>query len=267
MAEPQTGRPNSVKPLMSKRAFLTRNLKIAAAIAATAAVSRASPARAGDSCLKGNDPKCCFLKGAAIRTVDGWRRVEDLTPGVLVQTKFSGLQPIRWVGRYTVAGDGSSRLGRSRAAAVRICASALAPNVPRVDLVVTSGHSLLIDGLLFPAASLVNGETIRAVEAPEGGVLEFFHVKLDRHDVIDAEGAPAETMGVMTREDPNFAAYAEVYGVDEENIPACAPVAFNGGRSQLVSRLRSAVSPWFDRRQPKDVIRDRLEARAWRLAA
>lgn len=34
---------------------------------------------------------------------------------------------------------------------VRIARSALAPNVPSADLLVTRGHALLIDGVLIPA--------------------------------------------------------------------------------------------------------------------
>ena len=35
---------------------------------------------------------------------------------------------------------------------------------------------------------------------------------------------------------------------------------------QLKSRMRSALSPWLDRRAPLDVIRDRLEERAIMLS-
>jgi hypothetical protein len=43
-------------------------------------------------------------------------------------------------------------------------------------------------------------------------------------------------------------------------------LGFDGGRSQLRSRLRSAVSLVVDRRQPIDVIRDTLEERGLELA-
>ncbi len=251
---------SAVQP--SRRAVLARNGRAIALIAAAAVAGKSSSALAncgGGTTGVGNG--CCFLRGTAIRTVDGWRAVEDLKIGDMAPTRFSGVQPIRWVGRYTIAGNWAA----GRKAAVRISASAIAPGVPRADLVVTAGHSLLIAGLLFPAESLINGKTITAVDAPAGGALEFFHVKLDRHDVIDAEGAPSETMGAMRKDDPNFEAYAKLYGAEEEMIPACAPIAFNGPRSELASRLRSAAAPWIDRRRPADVIRDDLEARAWDL--
>jgi hypothetical protein len=47
----------------------------------------------------------------------------------------------------------------------------------------------------------------------------------------------------------------------------CAPrLGFNGGRSELMSRLRSAVSVWLDRRRALDVIRDRIEERGLALS-
>jgi hypothetical protein len=45
--------------------------------------------------------------------------------------------------------------------------------------------------LLVPARLLANGITIRQVESVER--LEYFHIELDTHDAILAEGAPAET--------------------------------------------------------------------------
>ena len=61
----------------------------------------------------------------------------------------------------------------------------------------TALHSLLIDGVLVPAEKLINGTTITRYE-PKGDEMEFFHIKLESHDVIYAEGAPAETLFDVT---------------------------------------------------------------------
>jgi hypothetical protein len=51
-----------------------------------------------------------------------------------------------------------------------------------------------------------------------------------------------------------------MYGVPRTKEARCASFASYGGkRGELKSRVRSAISPWLDRRQPIDVIRDRLE--------
>jgi hypothetical protein len=51
-----------------------------------------------------------------------------------------------------------------------------------------------------------------------------------------------------------------------ESMTRCAPrLAIDGGRSELKSRLRSAVAVIVDRRTPFDVVRDKLEERSLSL--
>ena len=122
----------------------------------------------------------------------------------------------------------------------------------------TAGHALFIDGVLIPAGMLINGETIiRHEAANECDELEFFHVKLESHDVIYAEGAPVDTLLTVDECAVNFADYFRAYGPPASEGTPCAPrVSFGGGRGELTSRMRSAISPWLDRRAPLDVIRD-----------
>jgi len=50
-------------------------------------------------------------------------------------------------------------------------------------------------------------------------------------------------------------------------VEPCLPLlSFNGHRSELRSRLRSALSVVVDRRQPLDIIRDTIEERGLELA-
>jgi O-antigen biosynthesis protein len=52
-------------------------------------------------------------------------------------------------------------------------------------------HAMFIDDVLVPAHALVNGRSIaRDRDVPR---VDYFHVELDTHDEIIAEGAPAET--------------------------------------------------------------------------
>ena len=142
---------------------------------------------------KGNATNC-FLKGTTIRTVSGDRKIEDLAIGDLLPTMFGGLRPIQWIGRYPIKKSDPSKPWVKDALPVRIARSALAPDVPHADLYVTGGHTLLIDGVLVPAEVLINGTTITRYEAREYDEMEYFHIKLESHDVIYAEGAPAETL-------------------------------------------------------------------------
>ena len=142
---------------------------------------------------------------------------------------------------------------------IRVARSALGPDVPHADLFVTTTHALLIDDVLVPVCNLINGTTITLYDARALDELEFFHIKLSLHDVIYAEGAPCETLLNVDEKAINFAEYLREYGPPaSKNLP-CAPVLGFGDGVELKSRFRSAISPWIDRRQQLDIIRDRLE--------
>jgi hypothetical protein len=202
----------------------------------------------------------CFLKGTRIRTAQGERAVEDLTIGDVLPTMFGGLRPVQWIGRYPFKKSDRSKRWVEDARPVRIAPSALAPGVPYACLYVTGGHSLLIDGVLVRAEMLINGATIIRDEALEYDELQFFHIKLESHDVIYAEGAPAETLLNVEESAVNFADYSRRYGTAVTDEERCAPyIQTWGGRPELASRFRSTLSPWIDFRNQADVIRDRLE--------
>jgi hypothetical protein len=85
-------------------------------------------------------------------------------------------------------------------------------------------------------------------------------IKLESHDVIYAEGAPVDTLLTVDERAVNFAEYFRRYGPPTTEETACAPrISYTGGRGELRSRMRSALSPWLDRRDAFDVLRDRVE--------
>ena len=172
----------------------------------------------------------------------------------------------QWIGRYPIKSSDPSKPWVKDALPVRI-APTLAPNVPHTDLYVTGGHALLIDGVLVPAELLINGTTITRDDAREYDELEYFHVKLESHDVVYAEGAPAETLLDVNEFAVNFADYLRQYGTSTAEEARCAPlIHIWGGRPELASRLRSALSAWIDLRNQADVLRDRLEERGIMLS-
>ena len=237
------------------------------AFAALGSLSKTDPASAncgnngklvGNGCAKGNATNC-FLKGTTVRTVSGDRKIEDLAVGDLLPTMFGGLRPVQWIGRYPIKKSDPSTPWVKDALPIRIARSALGPELPHADLYVTGGHSLLIDGVLVPADMLLNGTTITRYE-PESDVMELFHIKLESHDVIYAEGAPVETLLTVRDSWVNFAEYFRQYGTVAADETRCAPhIHIWGGRIELMSRLRSALSPWIDLRDQADVVRDQLE--------
>jgi hypothetical protein len=223
--------------------------------------ARAAPTPASTACSSAFSCRC-FLRGTNIQAIAGERKVEELVIGDLLPTVFGGVRPIQWIGRFPVKKSDPSRPWPKDALPVRIARSALEPGVPHADLYVTGWHAVLIDGLLIPAGALINGTTIRCQEMREDE-LEYFHIKMESHDAIYAEGAPVETLTKVDERAVNFAEYFRLYGVRDTEETLCAPaVSYGGARGELKSRVRSAISPWFDRREQIDVIRDRLEERA-----
>ena len=207
-----------------------------------------------------------FPEGNQDLTADGERKVEDLAIGDLLPTMFGGLRPIQWIGRYPLKKSDPSKPWVKGALPVRISRSALAPNVPHTDLYVTGAHSLFLDGLLVPVGNLINGTSIRCDER-DCDELEYFNIKLESHDVIYAEGAAVETIVNVDESAVNFVEYFRRYGVPDTQETPCTPlVTYGGGRGEFKSRIRSAMSPWVDRREPLDVIRDRLEERGLALS-
>ena len=95
---------------------------------------------------------------------------------------------------------------------------------------------------------LVNGTSIVFESVNGRDTLDFFNIELDGHNILYVQGAFCESL----------------YRAGTER---CAPLLrFTGGRGQFQSRLRSAASVVVDRRQPIDIIRDKLEEREINLA-
>ena len=253
---------------MSVRVQRTRrNMLKMGAILGAVAVTRVESAIASSPVCAAVVGCKCLLRGTNIRTTIGERKVEDLAIGDLLPTVFGGVRPIQWIGRFPIKKTDPSRPWSKEALPVRVARSALAPEVPHADLYVTGEHALLIDGLLIPAGNLINGTTITRHEAREFDELEYFNIKFEGHDVMYAEGAPVETLREVNEFAANFAEYFRMYGDSKTQETRCAPwVSYGGGRGELNSRFRSAISPWLDRREPIDVIRDRLEERGITLS-
>lgn len=134
----------------------------------------------------------CFTTGTLILTARGDRAVETLVPGDLVMTRDHGLQPLRWIGSKTVSGIGPL-------APVHLRKGALGN---RRDLLVSPQHRMMVDGwrqellfgqaeVLVSARHLVNGTTI--THSPRREVT-YVHLLFDRHEVIEAEGIPTESL-------------------------------------------------------------------------
>ena len=130
----------------------------------------------------------CFVSGTLISTPAGYAVVESLVQGDVVRTVSGESRSVTWVGHRRV--DVNRHPHPEQVRPVRVSAGAIADRQPARDLFVSPDHNLLIDGVLFPAKCLINGTTIVQVEVDH---VTYHHVELETHDVIFAEGQPAET--------------------------------------------------------------------------
>jgi hypothetical protein len=146
--------------------------------------------------------------------------IETLSPGDRVTTLSGAHRALRWIGTGRAL---ITQSNRDRASPVVVRRNAITEGVPRRDLYLTRGHSLFIDGVLIPVEELVNHRSVAWVEQP--GVVEYYHLEVDGHDVILAEGAPAETY----RDDGNSAQFQNITDRPAtEPVPPCVPIVSAG---------------------------------------
>ena len=196
------------------------------------------------------DYVACYCRGTLIQTDRGQKKVEKLKIGDEVTTASGAARPIKWIGRRSYGGR--FIMGRRDILPICIKAGALGDNVPKRDLWISPHHAMFLDGMLIEAKDLINGVSI--VQMQHVDKVEYFHIELDTHDVIVAEGALSETFV----DDDSRAMFhnAHDYDVlypDAATQPAryCAPRCEDGYAIEAVRRritlraglLRSADAP------------------------
>ena len=176
----------------------------------------------------------CFAAGTHIHTRRGEVAVEDLQVGDLALIASGEARPIIWLGHRSV--DCRHHPKPVDVHPVRVSADAVGPRCPQRDLLLSPDHSLFIDGMLIPVRYLLNGATI--VQEPADSV-SYWHVELEHHDVLLAEGLPCESYldtgnrgafangGPATHAHPDFA--LKVWDAE-----ACAPLVVSGPRLEAV---------------------------------
>ena len=180
--------------------------------------------------------RICFLAGTMITTPSGDREVEQLSIGDLVLTASGAARPITWIGTGQVL---ATRGRRGPATPVIVRKGALGPGLPNADLRVTKGHSLWLDGALIPVEFLVNHRSI--VWDDRAQEVTIYHIELETHDVILANGAPAESY----RDDGNRWLFRNAnLGWGQAPKPPYAPVLTGGPVVDAVwARLLKRAGP------------------------
>jgi hypothetical protein len=118
----------------------------------------------------------------------------------------------------------------------------LGDGLPNADLTVTADHGMLVDGVICHAGALVNGETIRRVPLAEmGETYTVFHIETEAHEIILANGAPAETFidNVSRRAFDNYAEFEALYGdvPEMEELPYPRAMSARQVPGRIVAKL------------------------------
>lgn len=203
----------------------------------------------------------CFLRGTRITTVAGEVAIEDLHAryhaGDLreqdrVVTTIDGAPatlPIRWMGRRHVGQRDIARIGDHPA---RLRRDAVAPGIPRHDLLVTPEHCVFVQGRLIPARMLVNDRSIvqdRSIDErspPRGSHARRDPSAAARRPRFSGPGSPA----LELRSRPPAGSTTGWRGVAAMNVLMIAIVTVagaltvvqSGANAQLV---RSIEHPWL----------------------
>jgi len=130
----------------------------------------------------------CFCAGTMILTPAGEAPVETLQIGDLVTTLGGEARPVRWIGHRNL--EFAKHPDPKAVWPIRMSASAFGRNLPARDLWVSPGHNVFAEGVLMPASALVNGATVTQEMVDK---VTYWHVELDSHDVIWADGLPTES--------------------------------------------------------------------------
>ena len=182
----------------------------------------------------------CFAAGTHVRTPDGEAEVQLLEKERLIVTASSAVRRIVWIGHRRI--DCRRHPHPELVWPVRIRAHAFGPDRPHRDLLLSPDHAVFAEGVLIPVKHLINGTTILQEQVAS---VHYFHIELDRHDILLAEGLAVESY-LDTGNRAQFANGAAHVALHPNFAPrslsedSCAPLCVAGPQVQRVrERLRA----------------------------
>ena len=143
----------------------------------------------------------CFVAGTKILTEAGWKNVEELVVGDRLKIASGDFKPIRWIGQKTLSPEVLSDNPQLRP--IRIQSGALGENTPKDDLIVSPQHRIVVrstisERMFGPIDVLVSAKRLldlRGIDVvTDEAPVAYYHVLLDAHEVIFANGARTESL-------------------------------------------------------------------------
>ncbi len=143
---------------------------------------------------------CALARGTIMATEDGPVAVEDLMPGVRIETRDAGYQPLLWIGTITLTPQ--HQPGQTPSRLFRIPVDAFGPSRPMPDLML-GPHARLLhrseklrnvvhdDSALTPITAFEDGQSVIRV-APVSPV-NVYHLAFADHHILRANGIDIES--------------------------------------------------------------------------
>ncbi len=129
-----------------------------------------------------------YAAGTRLATPSGVAAVETLAVGDLLRTASGQTLPVVRIGQREIRY--ASHPGAQDLLPVRVRAHAFTYGRPARDLILSPDHAIAAGGGLIPVRYLLNGESVLREPAE---ALSWWRLELPRHELLLAEGLPAET--------------------------------------------------------------------------
>ena len=190
----------------------------------------------------------CYAGDTIVHTPDGKRQIKDINIGDKVKTCFHGFQEVLWVGSRTISSKALKARPNLRPIIIR--ANSCGEGMPATDLKVSRQHRIYVnskiaqklfnhDEVLIPAIKLVGIPGIEIDNSLED--VTYVHIICDEHQIIFANGLPAETLylGKNAAKTLTKDAYNEIFEIFPELVQKrVKPAAFIPKKLCRTSKLR-----------------------------
>lgn len=205
----------------------------------------------------------CFVSGTMIDTPTGPRPVEELGVGDLVMTLDHGAQPVTWMHAQTRSE--AEIASNPKLAPVVVAIGALGAGMPETELRLSRQHRVMIRSriarrlldrreVLVAAWHLLGLPGVRLDNRP--GPVTYWHVLLDRHEILIANGSLAESLYLGRETIRSLSAGARVsllrhldgraVRADIEQSAPARPILRGKAATQILGRHRRQQQPLVD---------------------
>ncbi|MFD1882342.1 Hint domain-containing protein [Paracoccus pacificus] len=195
----------------------------------------------------------CFAEDVAIRVPGGERPAGALRVGDVVETVDHGRKPVQWFDSRRL--DAATLAEAPHLRPIRIAAGALGRGLPQREMLVSPQHRVLVHSRIAQRMFCVEEVLVAAKNllalpgiavADDVDEVVYVHFAFDQHEIVYAEGAPAESFypGPMALRSVDAAAQRELEAIfpsirDRRAEPARRMLSGREGRALAGRHLKN----------------------------